>query len=332
MGIRVKTAGAQIIDCRCAELQHGVVIPGSTGVGHAAPIGAVAFRADGRRLASGSADGSVFVWDTADPTRPVLLTAFTVHAPVTGLAWNPGAADLLAAGATQGSAGIWRVVDDRPPAQLARLAGHPGQIRSVEWMPDGQHLVCLFGFDRAAIWHAMAETYLGELTDCVRLAVSPDGLVATIGPDGTVAVRDLWRGTGPAARTLASPVVDCAWSPDGSGLALARADGALELVTAYLDPALTIPVRDGTLRCVSWSAGGPVAGGETGTHAFGPDGRPRWRSPVVLLRAGSLAVGGPLAAAATEGERPHLLALADGATLIAPALAQHAPGTITSAE
>jgi WD40 repeat protein len=317
-----------VIDCGCAELQHGVVIPGSTGVGHAAPVGAVAFRADGRRLASGSADGSVFVWDTVEPGRPALLTAFTVPAPVTGLAWNPGATDLLATGTSEGDAGVWRVVDDRPPARLATLAGHPGQIRSVEWMPDGQHLICLFGVERAAIWNAMGEAYLGELTDCVRLAVSPDGLVATIGPDGAVAVRDLWRGTGPAARPLASPVLDCAWSSDGTALALARADGALELVTAYLDPGLTIPVGDGMLRCVTWSSGGPVAGGETATHAFGTDGRPRWRSPIVLPRAGSLAVGGPLAAVATEGERPHLLALADGATLVAPALARQGPWTL----
>ncbi len=301
------------------------MIPGSTGVGHAAPVGAVAFRADGRRLASGSADGSVFIWETIDPGHPMLLTAFSAHAPITGLAWNPGAADLLATGTTDGDAAIWRVVDDRPPAVLATLSGHPGPIRSVEWMPDGQHLICLFGADCAAVWNAMAGTYLGELTECVRLAVSPDGLVATIGPDGSVAVRDLWRGTGPAARALASPVLDCAWSPDGSGLALGRADGALELVTAYLDPALTIPIGDGPLRCVSWSASGPVAGGETGTYAFTPEGRPRWRSPILLSRPGALAVGGPIAAAATQGERPHVLALADGATLVAPALAR--PGS-----
>jgi WD40 repeat protein len=296
------------------------VIPGSTGVGHAAPVEAVAFRADGRRLASGSTDGSVFLWDTVDPTRPMLLTAFTVPAPVTGLAFNPGATDLLATGTSNGDAAIWRVVDDRPPSVLARLAGHPGPIRSVEWMPDGQHLICLFGAGQAAIWNALAETYLGELTDAVRLAVSPDGLVATVGSHGMIAVRDLWRGTGPPARALAAPVVDCAWSPDGKGLALARADGAMQLVTPYLDPVLTIPIGNGPLRCVSWSSGGPVAGGDTGTFAYAPDGRLRWHSPVVLSRAGALAVGGPIAAVATEGERPYLLAMADGATLVAPAI------------
>jgi WD40 repeat protein len=297
------------------------VIPASTGVGHAAPVGAVAFRADGRRLASGSVDGSVFVWDTADPGHPVLLNAFTVGAPINGLAWNPGAADLLATGSAGGDAAIWRVVDDRPSTALATLGGHPGGIRSIEWMPDGQHLICLFGTDRAAVWNALAETYLGELTECVRVAVSPDGLVATIGPEGAVAVRDLWRGTAPAARALGAPVLDCAWSPDGRGLALARADGVLQLVTPYLDPAVTIPIGDGPLRCVSWSSDGPIAGGETGTYAVAPDGRPRWRSPIVLPRAGALAVGGPLAAAATEGERPYVLAMANGATLVAPALA-----------
>jgi WD40 repeat protein len=296
------------------------VIPASAGVGHAAPVGAVAFRADGHRLASGSVDGSVFIWELADPGHPALLNAFTIGAPITGLAWNPGAADLLATGSSDGDAAIWRVVDDRPPTALATLAGHPAPIRSVEWMPDGQHLICLFGTDRAAVWNAIAETYLGELTECVRLAVSPDGLVATIGPTGAVAVRDLWRGAAPAARALGAPVLDCAWSPDGRGLALARADGVLQLVTPYLDPAVTIPIDDAPLRCVSWGSDGPVTGGETGTYAVTPDGRPRWRSPVVLAGPGSLAVAGPIAAAATAGERPHMLALATGATLVAPAL------------
>jgi WD40 repeat protein len=307
------------------------VIPASAGVGHAAPVGAVAFRADGRRLASGSADGSVFVWETTDPGHPMLLTAFNTGGAITGLAWNPGASDLLATGSTDGDAAIWRVVDDRPPTALATLAGHPAAIRSVEWMPDGQHLICLFGIDRAAVWNAMAETYLGELTDCIRLVVSPDGLVATIGPDGRVAVRDLWRGPGPTTRALGAPVLDCAWSPDGRGLALARADGVLQLVTPYLDPALNIPIGDGPLRCVSWGSDGPVTGDDTGTYAVTADGRPRWRSPVVLPRAGALAVGGPIAAAATDGERPHVLALANGATLVAPALAPSGSWALPSA-
>jgi hypothetical protein len=163
----------------------------------------------------------------------------------------------------------------------------------------------------------MSETYLGELTDCVRLAVSPGGLVATVSGNGVATVRDLWRGSGPAVRRLAAPVTDCAWSPGGQ-LVLSRADGALELTTPYLDPLLEagfgIP-----LRGVTWAADGPIAGGEAGLVALDAGLRPRWHSPATLSNAGTVAASGPAVAAATAGDRPHVLSLADGATLLAPA-------------
>src|SRR3954470_21089095 len=143
-----------------------------TGPAHAAPISCVAFRADGGRLASGSHDRSVIVWDTSDPSRPVRVTEFGHHAAVLSVAFNPATADLLAVGAADGTAAVWRVVDDRPPSRMKILAGPPGPCTSVSGMPDGQHLICQIGSSRAAVWNAFGETYLGELEDCVRLTVS----------------------------------------------------------------------------------------------------------------------------------------------------------------
>jgi hypothetical protein len=285
-------------------------------------VGCVAFRADGRRLASGAGDGSVLVWDVAGPYQPIAVTAFARRSPVTCVAWNPAAADLLAVGTADGTAAVWRVVDDRPPHVMTALAGHPGPIREVAWMPDGQHLCCLFGYDRAAVWHAMSETYLGELTDCVRLAVSQRGLVATVSDSGETTVRDLWRGSGPAVRQFPAPVTDCAWSPGGR-LILSRADGALDLTTPYLEPLRTVGLG-APLLGVTWAFDGPVTGGEAGVVALDESLRPRWRSPAVLPGAGTLAAGGPAVAAATAGDRPHVLSVADGATLLAPAAAMTA--------
>jgi WD40 repeat protein len=292
------------------------VTVGSGGPAHAAPISCVAFRADGGRLASGSYDRSVIVWNTSDPGRPTMLTEFGHHSAVLSVAFNPAAADLLATGAADGTASVWRVVDDRPPSQMKVLTGHPGPVTAVAWMPDGQHLICQIAEGRAAVWNAFAETYLGELDDCVRLAVSQDGLVATVGADGLVAVRDLWRDPGRITYLPAASVQDLAWSPDGTTLALAGDDGSLELLNGALLPIRSVRLGDAPLRGITWSTdGGSLIAGayEPVLAALDTAGRPRWRRTDARLWSRSLAAAGTTVAAATFGGRPHLLDLSTGA-------------------
>ncbi|MFI5897702.1 WD40 repeat domain-containing protein [Actinoplanes sp. NPDC051513] len=285
------------------------------GPAHAAPISCVALRADGGRLASGSHDRSVFVWDTGDPSRPVKVTEFGHHAAVLSVAFNPAAADLLATGSADGTAAVWRVVDDRPPSQMKVLAGHPGPVTSVAWMPDGQHLICQISSSRAAVWNAFGETYLGELEDCVRLTVSPHGLVATVGSDGLVAVRDLWRDPGRITYLPGAAVEDCAWSPDGMILALAGDDGAIELLDPGLLPIRSVRLGDAPLRGITWSAdGGALIAGtyDPALVALDTAGRPQWRRTEARLWPRSIAAAGSLVAAATFGGRPYLVDLATG--------------------
>lgn len=296
----------------------GRVTVGSRGPAHAAPISCVAFRADGRRLASGSHDRSVIVWETSDPVRPVVVTEFAHNAPVLSVAWNPAAADLLATGSADGTAAVWRVVDDRPASMMKLLAGHPGPVTSVAWMPDGQHLICQIAESRAAVWNAFGETYLGELDDCVRLAVSPYGLVATVGADRLVAVRDLWRDPGRITYLPSAAVEDCAWSPDGSTLALAGDDGSLELLNPGLLPIRSVRLGDAPLRGITWTADGSalIAGTyDPALVALDTAGRPQWRRTDARLWPRSLAAAGHTVAAATFGRRPLLLDLTTGAGL-----------------
>ncbi len=307
------------IDSRRVAVQHCRVTVGSNAPAHAAPVSCVAFRADGRRLASGSRDGSVIVWDTAEPRRPVLLAEFAQRAPVLSVSWNPGAADVLATGAADGTVAVWRVVDDRPPIRMKTLPAHPGAVSVVAWMPDGQHLLCLLGGARVAVWNAFDENFLGELDDCVRLDVSPGGLVATIGADGLLAVRDLWRDPTPIARRPAAVAEACSWSPDGGTLAVAGDDGAVELLTPGLEPLHRIHPGDAPLRGVTWSGDGRhlVAGSYDGTLVAMDDARPLWRRTGSRLWPRSLAVGGTTVACATFDARPHLADLHAGGTITA---------------
>jgi len=292
------------------------VTVGSTGPAHTAPVSCVAFRADGGRLASGSHDRSVIVWDTTDPGRMRMLTEFGHRAPVTALAWNPAAADLLATGSADGAAAVWRIVDDRPPSLMKVLAGHPGAVVAVDWMPDGQHLICLVEGGRAAVWNAFAEAYLGELGDCERVSVSGYGLVATVGSDGLVAVRDLWRDPGRITYVPPARPAACAWSPDGATLALACDDGNLVLLDAGLWPVGAIRLGGAPLREVAWSADGRFL--VTGTYdpgvvAVDAVGRPQWRRGGSPLWPSSLSAAGSVVAVGSFGGRPHLADLSTGA-------------------
>jgi serine/threonine protein kinase len=76
------------------------------GEGHSAPVVSVAFDPDGKRLASGSADGEVRVWDAASG-EPV--AAFKGHSGrVLALAFTPGGTG-LASGAADGTVRQWRL-------------------------------------------------------------------------------------------------------------------------------------------------------------------------------------------------------------------------------
>ncbi|WP_250004168.1 WD40 repeat domain-containing protein [Actinoplanes sp. M2I2] len=284
----------------------------------AAPVNCVAFRADGRRLASGTQAGAVTVVETSDPSRPQTVTEFAHESAVLAAAWNPGASDLLAIGSADGAAAVWRVVDDRPPYLMNVLGGHPAAVTGVSWMPDGQHLLCRLADGRAAVWHAFGPTYLGEIEDCVGLDVSSAGLVATVGRSGFVAVRDLAQDRVPLAGRAAPAVEACAWSPDASTLALARRDGAIELRNAHLDPIRTIRAGDAPLRSITWSTDGRhvLAGAYDGAvFAIDPSSRPVWRLTDPTIRTRSLAVGGPVLATATFAGRPYLLDATSGTSL-----------------
>ena len=287
--------------------------PGSA----AAPVSCVAFRADGRRLAIASYDRGLLVQDTSDPSRPHLLTEIAHRSPVLAAAFDPAAADLLATGTADGSAVVWRVVDGRPPHAMKVLGGHPAAVTGVHWMPDGQHLLCRLADGRAAVWQAFGETWLGTVDDCVRLDVSSGGLIATVGADGMVAVRDLARDPMPTATRAARAVEACAWSPDGGTLALARRDGAIELRNVHLDLIRTVRPTDAPLRAVTWASDGAhlIAGAYDGTLLAVDATRTIWRHTDPAVRPQSLAVGGPVLATASFGSRPCLIDTATGAPL-----------------
>lgn len=234
--------------------------------GHAGRITGCAFHPKGEVVATGSADGTVKIWELA--TGRVLLTLPEPHGQATGLAWLPR--DRLLVGMVNGISCVW----DVPGAALLHRRDHDrGGYCDVAANADGSLLACgadeicsvldgekgavvraFPGPDRERFWDLAllpggellaaagdATVFVWRIGDgseaaaplrfegrVTRLESHPDGrrLVACV--EGKAVASIDWR-AGTTLRRHEGPFVACALSPDGALLALGREDGAITL-------------------------------------------------------------------------------------------------------
>lgn len=188
--------------------------------GHQGPVRACACSNDGRRILSGSADGTLKLWDAG--TGAELLT-FKGHAgPVTACAFSPDEETVLS-GSEDGTLKLWRV---ETAIEQATLGGHTGPVRACAFSRRGDHIVSAGGGDDRSLklWDARTGAELLTLTghegEVLTCAFSPDGaLIISGSADKTL---KLWEAaTGNLLFTLEKhqgPIRACAVSPDGNRL------------------------------------------------------------------------------------------------------------------
>ncbi|MGV9991258.1 WD40 domain-containing protein [Streptomyces sp. NPDC003374] len=308
------------------------------GAGHSAPLTHVAFRPDGQRLASCSYDGTVIVWDTGDPARPAPLARLRHRRLVNACAWNPADPEVLATASADKTVAVWRV-DARGRSSLQTvLARHTDDVNSVAWLPDGARLICVSEDGRATLWSAADGGFLAEIgaheAHCMMVSVSAQGLVATVGEDGLVAVADPDGGTGGAVRRYDCSIEGCAWSHSGRLLAVARDDGVVDLLTPRLEPVRTVAVSTSAARAVAWAEDDAhfVVGAYDGSlHCFDTDGTLLHRVEDRRLWPRSVAAAHGLLAAGSFWNGPHLYELSTGRPVFTPTAATHGPNALAQA-
>jgi WD40 repeat protein len=222
-------------------------------------VDSVAFSHDGKTLATGSADGTVRLWDVASHQPITTLTGHT--GAVTSVAFSPDGTT-LATGGADGIVRLWNVATYRP---IRALTSHDGRVNSVAFSPDGTTLATGSADGTVRLWDvATRRPTNGPPTShgdpVFGVAFGPGGAtLATGNADGTVSLWDLVNGSCSSGPTISDPrrATSVGLSPDGATLAAGNADGTIRLWDTATGSPTTRPLT---------GPAGPVA-----SVAFSPD-------------------------------------------------------------
>ncbi|MFQ5813601.1 MAG: TIR domain-containing protein, partial [Anaerolineae bacterium] len=154
--------------------------------GHKDWVNSVAWHPDGRRLASGSSDRRIIIWDTETGEAVTTLKGHT--GTVFSVAWHPDGRR-LASGSSDGRIIIW---DTETGETVTTLEGYTGPVNNLAWHPDGRTLAIGSYYRRVVIWNTeTGETILIEHGASVNsVAWHPDGRRLAYGVGDSVGEDD----------------------------------------------------------------------------------------------------------------------------------------------
>ena len=242
-------------------------------LGHSSSVNSVAWSPDGMRIASGSWDNSVKIWDAASGKEVRTLSGHSDE--VHSVAWSPDG-KYIASGSLDWTIKICEVVSGK---EMRTLFGHSRCVLSVAWSPDGKYIASGSSDKTVKIWDAQTgkevRTLSGHSDEVHSVAWSPDGKYIVTGggesDDGTVKI---WNVTsGEVIRELfghSSTVVSVAWSPDGKYIAggSVHHKGTLKIWDASNGKVLRtlLDIEGNNVCSVVWSPNGKYIASTNGTY------------------------------------------------------------------
>lgn len=227
----------------------------------ASRINSLAWSPDSQLLASGTLDGTVELWN---PRNGTLLYTLEGHNAPTKVAWSPNGS-LLASCSSDRTIRFWNPKDGKPICMLR----HPHLITVIVWSPNSRLLASGSNDGTIRIWDPLSGklqyTFRGHTNQIRSIAWFSDGqFLASCSNDNTVR---LWHLEETEHKTFVghSDIVnDIAWSPDGKQLVSCSDDKTVGLWNA--ETGVRIHTLEGFTQAVwkvSWSPDGKLLLTET---------------------------------------------------------------------
>lgn len=268
---------------------------------------AVAWSPNGSRIASGSYDGEVHIWQPApgagygQAAKGSLLICGVERMredKITRIVWAPDSNSVFA-GREDGAIMCWHAVTG---ALVSRFSRHQRAITDLAWSPDGTRFASASRDTTVRIWRLLDEpdqdvVYRGHTDEVFALSWSPDGDIVSCGKHDRF--LHSWNAeTGePKGRIPLSissvallSINAVAWSPTGRFIAAGCNDGTLQLVdTTRKQHLLTYRTNNRYgVNTVAWSPDGwfVASGGDDGWQSASVEIWPVGMDIVALQRDG----------------------------------------------
>lgn len=199
--------------------------------GHVNGVMSVSFSPDGTKIASGSTDNTIKLWDVATGTEVMTLTG---HAgPVMSVSFSPNGTH-IASGSRDKTLKLW---DAATGAELITLTGHTDVVKSVSFSPEGTKIASASHDKTIKLWDVVTgmelETLTGHTWPISSVSFSPNGerlASASESRDNTIRLWNVATGEELSSRDgHLTGVNSVTFSPDGTRIACGSTDETIEL-------------------------------------------------------------------------------------------------------